>query len=442
MSAPQELKVWSTEKFDLLSKTVVIYGVDPTLDKPQTKPVKTEESPNTTIKPHRNEGWMKDGTKINVGIRGAKAGEDIKAIGKDGFILALDGFQWQKMSDGKGGYTAEVKKTADGVLMATTSAAYILSNGPVYSKNAKVYPALAVEEKFVRAVVGMTGVKIAMFDTDLQSSVIAVRASNGAEFKEKIAEALHTVLDTTPAFVEGLNGLIDKRKQGMVNGAIQDANDNGEDYEGVQFKPGKLDDGSVLPVALVCVGFRNDEGRFENREFLISLEEKDTLGEKPKIVRISSDAAIETFSKSNFHDSIAARFEAGEELVVGVLPGTTMFTIKSFSERFAQVTDPANAKMTFGDVPFIRGIADGFSKAVVAIKGTFNSNYPREDNVEGEFSANRVVTAPRQSEMGMNRGANFATDKKWMPPQSVNYDLSKYVCMVAKAAPEPSSPKP
>lgn len=437
-----EIKLWSTEKFDFISNSVVVYGVDPTLGKPQTKSVSAEISDN----PHklsRITGWMEDGTKVSVGLRGrADVGEKPAALGKEGFVVAFDGLQWQTEKDANGKYTREVKKTEDGTLLATANAGYSLSNGPVFSKNPKHYPALKVDEMFVKAQKGLGGAKVVLFDTALESSVKRVNCSSESAFSDSMRSLLKEVLDTEPALSSGLNEMIDRRKQGMVNQAKADADDNGDDYEGVDFKPGKLDEGSVQPAALVCVGFKNEEGKYENREFLITLERKDDLSEKPKIVKISPEQAVDGFMGSAFSSSICKRIDAGEPIVVGVLPGVSMFTLKSFSDKFAQVTDeanPDNKAARYGDGPFMRGIAGGYSKAIVSFKGSFNSAYPSEDNLDGDASINRVVVHPRQMEMGMRK---LPGGDGWDTPQPVNYDLPKYVCMAAKLQPEVEPPKP
>lgn len=381
-------------KFDLTVVSAVVRADKPT----RALEAKAAPSPNQM---NRVLGYLDDGTRVVVAQRPGKGGMDFnKLLGGKVFAVAADGFSpvFEKGEDKK---KTNVQKLEDGLPAYSASGFYLLSS--------KEYPALQLLSGY--GLLQEKGERLLLLQEHQLAATCALTLESSLDWELldwQLAEALSDENNLVAQFDADINK---KRKRG-VERARQEAEDADEKYAGVDFTELAVSKKDGNPFVALTWASGAEQGA------ALILREATVQGDKlPVVEYYTADQAVEQFRAGKEGMRIAALLAAGEQVALSFVQGHVMRTSVSFRRKCENVLTGV-ASSTYGDGVFIQGALKSWCKTLVALMHSQHPNFPSAD-----YDAHHYVAAPRQAEVGMNKGA----DGKWSPPQVVPYSLHRWL---------------
>lgn len=391
-------RVYPTMRYDLLSKTGII-----TTEKPnkgfECFPAENQHQLNKVV------GYLPDGTKIIVGLRPGKGGIDFNKItsGKI-FALAIDGFSpvYEKNDKNQPDYSKQ--KTDKDLPYYTGSGAYTLST--------RDHPALNIRECYAKLAHNGTYI-YSISQSELEAfKCYTISTADDIEMLQMDCLMDMTMSNLISIHDEDMN----KKRKRAISRAKEEAEDNGEKYDGVEFVELKnsVKDGNPFLFFAVKSENKTKEYTFE-REIMDASEGLSTL----KV--LSDEELIEAFNQSEIKVALQEAVNKGETVRVKVVVGYGMRTSVSFRGKLENfVASPAShsGAKRYGDAAYIYYALRTWTKSILTVMHSMHPNFPNKD-----YDAHHYVVAPRQAEMGMMKVESESKAVSWLPPEATQYQL-------------------
>lgn len=387
-------KIQPTQKYDLVARSVILRGEKP------TKGLDAQLSTNPN-QMHRVTAYLSDGTRAIVAQRPGRGGMDFnKLLGGKVFAVAADAFSpiYEKGADGK---ATRNQKQEGGLPLYSASGFYTLST--------KDYPALLMFEAFTKLF--DKGEKMLLVTNEQLADT--QRFTLKDEMDWDLANiAFGQALDDEKNLVAAFDVDANKRRKRGIENAKNVAEDEGEDYAGVEFSDMRVCQKDGNPFVLYQFTVEGEQPRFG--ELLREREGLDD-NDRPAVFYDDVDATLARFGESADGKAITAALASGKSVAMSFVQGHVMRTSVSFRRKVENVT-AAGDKIPYGDAVYIVGALAGWTRAMVTLMHSMHPNFPEKD-----YESHYFVAAPRQLEVGMNRkteGTGFT------PPKALMYDLT------------------
>lgn len=382
----------ATKKFDLVSKSVLITGEG------ANKGVEAQMAPNPN-QMNRVIGVLPDGRKIVVAQRPGKGGMDFtKLMGGKVFAIAADAFApvYEK-EDGK---PTKKQKEEDGMPLFSSSGFYLLSS--------REYPALDMLECYARL---FDKGEMAMLLTDDAMKAPQSLVLMGEESLVEFGEAVKGNLSDAHNLVSRHDEAINRKRQRAITRAKEDAEADGGQYSGVDFKEATVGKKDGNPFCL-CV-WKSDSGA-SGAFYVLRQKEITTDGGLPATQYMDAEEAVAHMAAASpRYATLHKELSAGCFVQVALVRGHVMRTSVSFRKKVENALAIPADKPKYGDAPFVLGALHGWCRSLVAIMHSQHPSFPQSD-----YDAHHYVAALRQAEIGMTKKADGSG---WLPPEPVVY---------------------
>ena len=395
----------AADKFDLIIKSSIIKSEKP------AKGVQAIESKN----PHQSNriiGFLPNGDQVCVAHRPSKGGiEFTKLMSGKIFAVAADGFSpvFDSIKDASGkSVKSKTQKMEDGLPLYSSSGFYSLSS--------KEYPAQEIFEAYVR--LNATGQKALILPySSVESPLLSdlQTIEDLEDFTKVLAQQLESAPNLVSKFDEGAN----KKRLRTIQAAQTLAEDNDEDYTGIEHSDLSVSnaDGNPFFIIFVKVGA-------SSAQYLMQLEKEsvDSATNRTSVVYFTKEEAIANFTHSTFYSNLVSALEAESTAVhIAAVQGYLMRTSVSFKnsvEKFKGMQEWPK----FGDAVFVKGAMSGWTKSIVTIMFSMHPAFPAKD-----YDSLHYVAALRQAEIGMNKLGTQGDHTQWSSPSAINYNIASVV---------------
>lgn len=378
--------------YELVARSALILGEAP------NKGVTAIAAPNPN-QMNRIVGQLPDGKRVIVAQRPGRGGMDFaKLMGGKVFAVAADALSpvYEKGEDKK---PTKVQKTEDGLPLYSASGFYLMSS--------REYPALSLPECYARLI--NKGEQALLLAYDAVSNCKSVTLM-GLDSAPDLEAGILGVLDDSHNLVAQFDEATNKKRQRAIARAREDADADGQAYEGVAFKEVSVSKKDGNPFCLVAwVSESGKSGRF----YVLREAETENDEGHPVTAYFTADEAVAAMlDRSPGYAELRGELEAGRFVQVNMAQGHVMRTSVSFRKKVENTLALPADKPRFGDAVFVHGTLHGWCKALVSIMHSQHPSFPRAD-----YDAHHYVAALRQAEVGMNKRA----DGGWQPPDAIRY---------------------
>ena len=392
-------RAYPTSRYDLLLKSVII-----TTEKPnkgfECFPAENQHQLNKLI------GYLPDGKKILIGLRPGKGGVDFNKItsGKV-YALAIDGFSPVYEKNEKGQPDYEKQKTEKDLPYYTGSGAYTLST--------RDHPALKMYEAYARLAHNGTYIY-----TITHEQLENFKSYSIASVEDIDLLGMDCLMDMSMSnLVSEFDEDMNKKRKRAISRAKEEAEDNGDKYDGVEFAEltRSPKDGNPFFFFALKSGSTIKEFTFE-RETLDNSEGTSVL----KV--LTDEELVEAFNNSVVKKALTTMVEAGETVKVKVVMGYAMRTSVSFRGKLENfVASPASqpGQKRYGDATYIYWALRDWTKSILSVMHSMHPNFPTKD-----YDAHHYVVAPRQAEVGMFKDGTNPKAVSWSAPEASQYNLA------------------
>jgi hypothetical protein len=352
----------------------------------------------TSHQMNRVKGYRSDGAQILVAQRPGKGGMDFtKLMGGKVFAVAADGVSpvFEKDSAGK---PTKTQKLEEGLPLYSSSGFYLLSS--------KEYPALDIIEGYTLLTSdGAT----AFLVTDKQ---LAARSSSELTSDldwDLLAMELEGALGDEFNLVSTYDEAVNKKRMRGIERAKQEAEDNGEDYVGAEFKELAVSPKDGNP--FIYYAWNSSSGAWRTGVIPRHMEFRSTTDQTSSRY-FGAAEALEVFGHSEEFRELSKQLEEGCTVQFSWVQGHTMRTSISFRRKCENVL-AAPDKPQYGDAVYIKAALEDWTKGFLSVMQSQHPTFPAAD-----YDAHHYVVACRQAEVGMDR-----LGSKWTSPQGLPYDL-------------------
>lgn len=358
---------------------------------------------------NRLTGFLPDGTKAIIAQRPGKGGMDFnKLLGGKVFAVAADGMSpvYEKGEDKK---KSQVQKQEDGLPLFSSSGFYLLSS--------KEYPALDLMEAYT--LLRSKGEQVWMV-TDAQLAARQTHEITSDMDWDLVETALKAVLSDEHNLVSRYDAETNKKRERGIRRAKEEAEDAGDNYEGVEYAALERSKKDGNPFVYFC--WKAEGGKLKANAIL---RETETL-ENDRVVTkyFSVDESLEFFRTTPAYKELAAAIQAGAPIQFCFVQGHVMRTSVSFRRKAENILATPD-KTQFGDAVYIHSALKTWTKGIIALMQSQHPNFPQKD-----YDAHHYVAACRQAEIGMNKKADGSG---WQPPVGLQYRLADAVFVEAVA---------
>lgn len=348
---------------------------------------------------HRLVGYLPDGTKALIALRQGKGGMDINKIaGGKVYAVAADALSptLEKDAEGK---PARVQKQEDGMPLYSSSGFYLLSS--------KDYPALDILTAYSRLL--EDGDKVVL-STQEQLDASVLLELEGELDLDLLQSCMLDLLSDEVNLVGRFNDAINTRRKRGIERAVQEAEDEGETPQTVEFAPLPISTKDGQP----CVMLSYRLGAQTPLHTVTVMREAWLVNEdyddgRMVLRHFDAEQAFEFFMNSQDGRDIRSALEQGQPLKVCLTGGHLMRTSVSFRRKVSNVLEAPPEKAAFGDGVYIKAALQGWVRAICPLMYSQHPRFPAAD-----YDSNHYVAAPRQFEVVMTR----LDDKRWAPPQA------------------------
>lgn len=384
-----------TQKYDLLVKSTIIRS------EKANKGLDATAAPNPN-QMNRLKGFLPDGTEVVIAQRPGRGGMDFnKLLGGKVFAVAADGMSpvYEKDKDNK---PTKVQKTEDGLPLYSSSGFYLLSS--------KEYPALDMFEAFTH--LQGRGAQVLLL-TPAQLAAKQQFALTSELDLEILQGEFEAALDHGHNLVSRFDEAMNRKRKRAIDNAQGEAEENGEDYAGVQFKEVGVSPKDGNPFIRFAWRVKGEQTIHTGN----ILREGLTLDDNDREVTVYFDAkqALERFTASAEYRKLVAVLDEGKEIDFAFAKGHVMRTSVSFRRKVENVMAASPDKALYGDAVYIHAAQQAWTKGLVALMHSQHPNFPNAD-----YDAHHYVAACRQAEVGMSKKPD---NSGWTPPKGVGYDL-------------------
>lgn len=386
------------QKYDLIVKSEIL-----TSEKP-TKPMEGVLSDNPN-KPNKLNAYLLDGTKIKVAQRSGKGGFDFnKFLSGKIFAVAADGFS-KVMEKGEDKKPTKIQKTEDGLPLYSSSGFYLLSS--------KEYPSLKMYYAYCTLI--ENGEKALL----IQESAKVLTAEANSELDWDFIESeLESMLSDDHNYLNDYTDAVNKKRKRDLDRAKEEAEDNGESFEGPEYadlKPSTKDGNPFLMLIL-----KDSTGKVLVTS-LIQRELKEIDDEGRLVVKyVSPLEALASFKSSQDYKKLSASFKNG--CTLNAVQGNMLRTSVSFKTKCKNFVENKISK-DYGDGTFLKGAFNGWVKSICTLIYSKHPKFPTQD-----YNQLNYVVACRQAEIGMNKLEN----NTYTTPCALQYDESDLLTLLSK----------
>lgn len=381
-----------TKKFDLVIRSAILRGEKP------TKGIEAKLAPNEN-QMNRVTAYLADGQRVIVAQRHGRGGMDFnKLLGGKVFAVAADGLSpvFEKDANQK---PTKVQKQEDGLPLYSSSGFYLLSS--------KEYPAVQLTEGFTKLL--ENGEKVMIVTPEQIGARQTFPVASDMDW-DIVLMSLREALGDEGNFVSAFDVDINKKRKRGIEAAKNQAEDDGEAYEGVEFTELSVSKKDGNPFVLFA--WQEEGGPVKQGTLLREFEGTDD-SDRPVTVYQDADETVTRFEATADAQAILAAISAGKTVNFSFAQGHVMRTSVSFRRKTENVLTAPKDKPQYGDAVYIHAALNGWVKGIVSVMQSMHPNFPAKD-----YDAHHYVAACRQAEVGMMK-----REGGWHPPLALEFDL-------------------